>query len=290
VPERGANEIIERQLDLLLESIEDATDADALTYIGPITYGIEDEIKYAVEDITNRRERLVVLLDTPGGYIEVAERIARTFRHHYDRVDFIVPGAAMSAGTVLVMSGNAIHMDYSSVLGPIDPQVSLQGSDTFIPALGYLEQYARLIEKSAKGTLTTAELTYLVQNFDPAELYRYEQERELSIALLKEWLVTYKFKDWTKTESRGLKVTKQMRTRRAGQIAVQLNKTGRWHSHSRGIPMELLRRELKLLIDDLDDNPVLAKAVRNYQRLLIDYMRRRGHDFALHRTGEYWGL
>ena len=51
------------------------------------------------------------------------QRIAETLRHHYDRVEFIVPNYAMSAGTVLVMSGDAIHMDYFSVLGPIDPQV-----------------------------------------------------------------------------------------------------------------------------------------------------------------------
>jgi hypothetical protein len=128
----------------------------------------------------------------------------------------------------------------------------------------------------------------LVQNFDPAELYRYEQERELSIALLREWLVTYKFKNWTKTSDRGRTVTKQMRTQRAGRIAKLLNKTDRWHSHSRGIPMEVLRRELKLQIDDLDDTPPLARAVRKYQRLLIDYMRRRGHDICIHRVGDYW--
>jgi hypothetical protein len=98
----------------------------------------------------------------------------------------------MSAGTVLVMSGDAIHMDYASVLGPIDPQV--QRGDQLVPALGHLEQYQRLIDKSGAGTLTTAELVYLVQNFDAAELYRYEQERELSIALLEEWLVNFKFK------------------------------------------------------------------------------------------------
>jgi len=33
----------------------------------------------------------------------------------------------------------------------------------------------------------------LIQGFDQGELYYYEQARELSIALLKEWLVKYKF-------------------------------------------------------------------------------------------------
>ena len=46
------------------------------------------------------------------------------------------------------MAGDAIYMDYFSVLGPIDPQ--LPKDDKMIPALGYLEQYKRLIEKSQK--------------------------------------------------------------------------------------------------------------------------------------------
>lgn len=44
-----------------------------------------------------------------------------------------------------------------------------------------------------------------------------------------------------------------MRKARAKEIAEKLNDPQRWHSHSRGIPMAVLRRDLKLLIDDLKD-------------------------------------
>lgn len=122
---------------------------------------------------------MIVILETEGGYIEVAQRIAETLRHHYKRVEFVVPNFAMSAGTVLVMSGDAIHMDYFSILGPIDPQVdNVNGQQ--VPALGYLVQYDRLLKKAQQGTLNTAEITFLIEKFDPAELYRYEQARELS--------------------------------------------------------------------------------------------------------------
>jgi ClpP class serine protease len=67
------------------------------------------------------RKKLAVLLTTGGGVVEVLPRIVDTFRRHYDVVDFIVPNYAFSAGTVLVMSGDAIHMDSYSRLGPIDP-------------------------------------------------------------------------------------------------------------------------------------------------------------------------
>jgi ClpP class serine protease len=288
--ERDSNRIIEQQLDERLRDLEGAVDADVLTFMGPIYRPADDDIKDAIEAFEQRRSTLMVVLETPGGHIDVAERMARIFRHHYSRVDFIVPSFAMSAGTVLVMAGDAIHMDYASVLGPIDPQVS-KGSG-LVPALGYLEQYERLVGKSAAGSLTTAELAYLVQKFDPAELYRYEQERELSIALLKEWLVKYKFKDWKKTETRKKAVTNKMRTDRAGTIARQLNKTDRWHSHNRGIPMEVLRRDLKLLIDDFGADAARRQAVHAYYHLLKDYAyMRRGHDlFVLHRRGSYVGV
>ena len=289
--ERDANIIIERQLDERVEALEQAMDADVVTYMGPMYTPADDAMKDAIEGVEDRRDSLLCVLETLGGYIDTAERIARIFRHHYQRVDFLVPSYAMSAGTVLVMSGDSIYMDYASNLGPIDPQVSIRG-ERMVPALGYLEKYERLIKKSARGKLTTAEATYLVQNFDPAELYRYEQERELSIALLKEWLVDYKFKDWKKTAGRGKKVTNKMKADRAAQIARKLNKTDHWHSHSRGISMEVLKNDLKLLIDDFGADPKISPVVRSYYHLLRDYSYfKRGHDsFVLHRRGHYVGF
>ena len=229
------------------------------------------------------------MLETSGGYIEVTQRIADTLRRHYKHVEFIVPDYAMSAATILVMSGDVIRMDYFSVLGPIDPQVKKDGSDNYVPALGYLAQYDRLIEKSRKGTLTTAEMAFLIEKFDPAELYGYEQARNLSITLLKEWLVKYKFKDWKITETRKEKVTKVMKQERAEKIATLLNKTEKWHSHGRGINMNILRRDLKLKIDDFGENPNLNNSIRSYHKLMNDYTHRRGMSLSIHTRGHYEG-
>ncbi len=203
VAERDSNRLIEGQLNKRAETLEGAAGASVLSYLGPMYEPADDLIKDAVEALRERRRRrdayMLVVLETNGGFITVAERIARILRHHYRRVDFVVPTYAMSAGTVLAMAGDEIHMDYASTLGPIDPQIPREGR--MVPALGYLEQYRRLVEKSAEGTLTGAELAYLIENFDPAELYQFEHERQLSIALLEEWLVRYKFKNWRVTET-----------------------------------------------------------------------------------------
>lgn len=272
-----ANEIIEEQLSERLKAIELIMDGDLLTYIGPIEDTHGGYLKAIIDSVAPKREKLLVVLETEGGFIESAERIANLFRHNYPIIEFVVPTFAMSAGTVLVMSGDAIYMDYGSTLGPIDPQVRPIGRAAFVPALGYLEQYARLVKKSKDGTITAVEVAYLIQNFDPAELYQYEQARDLSIALLQEWLVNYKFKNWTRTSSRGLRVTAKMRKTRAEQIARKLNDTSHWHSHSRGISMEVLRRDLNLQIEDVDDTPDLKEVLARYMLLLTDYMNRRSH-------------
>ncbi len=78
-----------------------------------------------------------------------------------------------------------------------------------------------------------------------------------------------------------------MKTGRATAIASALNKTERWHSHGRGISMEVLRRDLKLRIQDSGSDSDLNRMIRHYFKLLVDYMMRRGHPGALHTEGVY---
>lgn len=282
-----ANSIIEHQLHSHLESVQTFFKADAIAISGPLYYGIEDQVRFAIEKKAKRKRKLVVILETTGGYIEVAQRIADIFRKHYRIVDFVVPNYAMSAGTVLVMSGDAIFMDYFSVLGPIDPQV--QENDNWVPALGYVKKFNELIEKSRSGKLTSAEVTFLVSKFNPAELYAYEQATKLSEQLLKQWLVKYKFKDWKTTQTRHIKVTSAMKEKRAEEIAAKLNDTDRWNSHARPISMNVLKKELKLKITDYEPLSVNA-SIKCYYRLLRDYLAKRGYRWALHSTEEFKGM
>lgn len=282
----NANSAIEERLDDHVKALEKHLSADVLAFVGPIVNGVDDIIRDAVESRKSRRASLALVLETNGGFIEVTQRIADTLRRHYKRVDFIIPNHAMSAGTVLVMSGDAIHMDYYAVLGPIDPQVQRAGGG-FIPARGYLIQYERLMKKAKAGTLNTAEMSFLIQKFDLAELYRYEQAQELSVTLLKEWLTKYKFRNWKKTRTRGQKVSAALRTARAAEVAICLNDTDRWHSHGRGISMDVLRNIVKVEIEDFGAKPERSRLIRGYHKLLVDYMAKLGHGGALHMTSRY---
>ncbi len=258
-----------RKLEELRASIEQKLDADMLALIGAIQAGAEHKVRRALEPIADRRRRIAIILHTGGGVVEVAERMVNIIRHFYPEVTFLVPDVALSAGTVFAMSGDAIVMDYFSCLGPIDPQVEREGK--LVPALSYLTQYDRLIEKAQQGTLTNAEFAIL-SKFDLAELHQYEMAKDLSVSLLVKWLTAYKFKDWQVTETRKLPVTQADRERRAKEIAVALMDNARWGSHGRGIPMEVLQRDLQLRIDDLSNSPDLSALVHAYFELALDYM------------------
>lgn len=248
------------------EALEREIGADVLGLFGPIAPGVEHRVRQAIEKLPTKLTKLAIVVNTLGGSIETTERIVSVVRHNYAEIVFIVPNLALSAGTVLAMSGDAILMNYFSCLGPIDPQVQREGR--WVPALSYLDQFRAL---TSKGTLSEAELT-LLNKLDLAELQAFEQAKLLTEELLVKWLANYKFKNWTKTTSKGLTVDQAMREKRAREIAQQLNDNQRWKSHGRGIPMEVLRKELNLVIEDFSGTPSLDKAIKDYSDFIGSLM------------------
>jgi len=242
----SANEFIEQQLDVRLEKIGIEFGGQALSLSGPIIYGLDDIVRIHCEKLKDDDpdvDTIVLVLTTEGGQVDVVQRIVETIRYHYASVEVVVPNYAYSAGTVLAMSGDSIHMDYYSRLGPIDPQVR-NAEGRWVPALGYLKMYDRLLEKAASHTITPAEVNLMIDGFDQATLYQYEQAKALSKTLLEKWLVAYKFKDWTETETNGTPVDEEMRKKRAGEVADILNDTDHWHIHGRGITRDELVNEV----------------------------------------------
>ena len=63
-----------------------------------------------------------------------------------------------------------------------------------------------------------------------------------------------------------------MRRQRAEEVGTKLSDTERWCSHSRGISMQVLKRDLKLEIEDIDRRPDVRNALENYYELLQNYL------------------
>lgn len=237
---------------------------------------LDDEFRVVIEELCsaeNKNSHLICMLETRGGYMETVERLVSIMRTHYGTVSFVVPNFAYSAGTVLALSGDSIYMDYYSVLGPIDPQYQDSEGKQLLPGVGYLSKFNELINKiNDPNTESSAELAYLVKNFDPAKLFHIEQAVNHGESLITEWLPKYKFKNWVKTKTKKKKVTPKMKTKRAQAIAEVLGDAKKWHSHGRGIPMKELRSDnINLEIDDFGSDPDLNRLIRNYHGLCVDY-------------------
>lgn len=279
--ENSIKEALDNLLNESLIELENVLNCDVLSYYGPIVDGQEYMLLKIIEELAsdpNKKEQLAVILTTTGGSASAVERYVNIIRHHYQKVIFVVPDYAYSAGTIFCMSGDEIWMDYFSVLGPIDPQVRNKEGN-FVPALGYLDKVNELIEKARNKILTDAEFIIL-KDFDLAELKGYEQAKELTIALLKKWLVKYKFKNWDTHKSTGAAVTEEDKVNRAKWIASELGNNNKWKSHGRPINIEALQ-ELKLQINDYSGKEERSK-IRNYYSILKDYISNAKYKLFIH--------
>ena len=273
---------IKDMLNEALAGLENVLNSDVLCYFGPIANGNENMMLQIVEELAqdpNKKEQLAILLTTNGGSAMAVERYVNIIRKHYNKVIFIVPDYAYSAGTIFCMSGDEIWMDYFSVLGPIDPQVPNK-EGRYVPALGYLDKVNELIAKAQAGKLTQAEFLIL-KDFDLAELRQYEQAKELTISLLKNWLVKYKFKNWSTHSSTGQPVTPNDKKKRAEVIAGKLGDNKLWKSHGRPINIEALE-SLKLQIKDFSDLQAERGAIRKYYYLLQEFCRKYNMQMFIH--------
>jgi hypothetical protein len=280
---RTIDRLFQTQLQENRRNLEAHFQADLIGYYGEISSTYLPWFRQRIEAIGNdgtaRKDRLVTVLTTPGGEVEAVERMVEMQRHFYREVYFVVPNMAMSAGTIFCMSGDKIFMDYSSSLGPIDPQVQSKDGK-WVPALGYLDKFEEILQKSRDGLLTGVEFS-IAQNQDLAELRRYEQARDLSVSLLKTWLIEYKFRPWvthrTDREKLGQPVTFAEKERRAAEIAQMLGSNREWHSHGRRIGISTLTKKLRLEIEDYSGDAGLRNKINEYHDLITDYMNRQSY-------------
>jgi ATP-dependent protease ClpP protease subunit/Zn ribbon nucleic-acid-binding protein len=206
-----------------------------------------------------------VILETPGGYAEVAEDMVRLLRDKYDDVAFIVPGRAMSAGTIMAMSGDDILLEPGSSLGPIDAQLTFQGktfsAEAFLKGIDAIKD-----EVNRTGNLNRAYIPIL-QNISPGDIQHAQNGLAFSKELVTRWLAQYKFKPWMTHSSTGAAVTEADREARARDIAEQLCDHSRWLSHGRSIKLEDLAA-MRLKVTDYSQSSELYDAIRRYHILL----------------------
>ena len=250
-----------------LANLEKYFASDVIFFYGEITPFTFSIYRSLIEQLNEKSDNqksncLVIFLNTPGGTVETVEQYVEINRHYYKEVYFVVPDRAMSAGTVFCMSGDKIFMDYSSSLGPIDPQIF--NGERYVPAMGYLDKINEYVEKTRQGILLNAVDIFFLQRQDIAFLRLCEQQRDLTINLIKEWLVNYRKETPDK----------------AKYIAEKLGDNSEWLSHSRSIDIKKLT-SMGLKIEDYTASKELTKLVREYNDLLLSYIQQNNLPFFL---------
>lgn len=237
-----------------------------------IDVSLKQDDFYMIQDILRESEceSIDIYIETLGGSGETAEEIARFLHSKFKEVNFVIAGEAKSAGTILVMCADNIYMCSTGSLGPIDAQVKLGRS--VVSAYDYKKwiEDKRAEAITAGGKINPVDAVILSQ-ISPGELYGVVNSLNFAKDLVQGWLVKYKFKNWSVTQTRQIPVTEELKKQRAAEVSEKLCNHMDWHTHGRSLKIEDLKNEL--LIEDIDANPTLADVVYRIKtviRLIFD--------------------
>jgi hypothetical protein len=200
------------------------------------------------------RRGVDLILNSPGGQPELAEKIIMTLRHYYDdNMRVIVPEFAKSAATIVCPGADEILMGYCSELGPIDPQMLVrdgQGNPVFRSAHAIIESvdlYVREAHEAIEGNKPFHAFVRLL-DFHPD--LAFVEECRLAKMLSEE--IAHR-----------LLTTKMLRNdlARAEKTAKALSQADELFSHGRAIDHRYAREELGLNVTYLEPTSALWKKV-----------------------------
>jgi len=249
----GAQDTIRRKY---LTELSDFTDRDVVIVSSAFSSMKVQNLPTFLISITNediqgfmsslhglKRDKLDLILHSPGGSLEAAEQIVNYLRSKYKHIRVIIPQNAMSAATMIACAADVIVMGKHSAIGPIDPQITIPvATGHFVaPAQSILDEF-ELAKKEIKNDPQTAPIwVRRLDKYPIGFLKVCENTINLSQEIVQKWLETWMFKnDHEKRE-------------KAKIISEWLSKTNLHKTHGR--PINMKEGEGKgLIIEKLEDD------------------------------------
>lgn len=149
--------------------------------------GILEEfaIETSIEKIREQTscDRLILLLNSPGGFVSSSYKVAKALRSNYKEIKVFVPHIAASGGTLIALTGNQIVMGMMSHLSPIDPH-GMRGNQE-VAAKNVIDGFETITEFFRNISEEDAPYTYkvLAQKYNAEEL----DEAIASITLMEDY-------------------------------------------------------------------------------------------------------
>ena len=97
---------------------------------GSIEKGLSDFIKRAVDEAVQDNSSLIVLdIDTPGGFIDAAEKIEKIISQSPVPTSAYVTGGALSAGALIAFAADELVMAPATTIGAAEPRIGTEKAD-----------------------------------------------------------------------------------------------------------------------------------------------------------------
>ena len=211
----------------IIKQIQDRTGRPLVCYVSGIKSGIDlDDVMPFFDIIHNvpPGESTELLLHTPGGSIDAAEKLIRTVRGRVGeaQIHIVVPDFAKSAGTLMILGADRVVMSDMSELGPIDPQMRFMDSNGQVrwqPVQNYLDAYDEYTRTLTENP-DNVPARMMLDRLDPVTVKLWRAVRDRARQSAEYLLKTGMFRDndgnWSQT-------------------AGELLDTRRWLSHSQMI-------------------------------------------------------
>lgn len=136
----------------------------------------------------DRSKGLDLLLHTPGGNVAATESIVDYLRTMFENdIRVIVPQLAMSAGTMIALSGREIVMGKHSSLGPIDPQIN------GVAAHGIVEEFQRARDEIALDPSAVPIWQPIIAKYPPTFVGECQKAIAWARSMVSEWLESCMF-------------------------------------------------------------------------------------------------
>lgn len=127
---------------------------------------------------------LVLVISSPGGDGLAAERIINVCKSYSGTGEFwaLVPSKAKSAATMVCFGASKILLGATSELGPIDPQVAMQGSEgpKRFSVCNIVESYRDLFSRAVREKGNLQPYLQQLSNYDEREIKEMQRAIELS--------------------------------------------------------------------------------------------------------------